>query len=113
MNFDQAKTILAANDLDVSVEIAKSGGLMQTVYGPSLDLEPYMRQRMQVLSQALAMVQETRVRNKLMDLGWVPPEEAGKLQHNIRVLTDALWKACGDDKAQVDAMIESQGVLLK
>lgn len=34
------------------------------------------------------------------------------LEHNVRVLTDALWKACGDDKAVVEAIIESQGELL-
>ena len=43
------------------------------------------------------------------ELGWVPPEEARKLQHNIRVLTDALWKACADDEGVVNATIESQG----
>lgn len=37
--------------------------------------------------------------------------EIKRLQHNNRVLTDALWKACGDDKAVVNATIESQGGL--
>lgn len=33
------------------------------------------------------------------------------LEHNIEVLTNALWKACGDDKQVVDDTIESQGTL--
>ena len=33
------------------------------------------------------------------------------LDHNNRVLTDALWKACGDDEETVNATIESQGEL--
>ncbi len=37
--------------------------------------------------------------------------ELERLQHNNRVLTDALWKACGDDEDQVNATIESQGEL--
>lgn len=37
--------------------------------------------------------------------------ELRRLDHNNRVLTDALWKACGDDEATVNATIESQGEL--
>ena len=37
--------------------------------------------------------------------------ELRRLDHNSRVLTDALWKACGDDEATVNATIESQGEL--
>ena len=33
------------------------------------------------------------------------------LEHNIEVLTNAIWKACGDDKQMVDDTIESQGTL--
>lgn len=33
------------------------------------------------------------------------------LEHNNRVLMDALWKACGDDEDVVNAYIESQGEL--
>lgn len=33
------------------------------------------------------------------------------LEHDIEVLTNALWKACGDDKQTVDDTIESQGTL--
>lgn len=33
------------------------------------------------------------------------------LEHNIEVLTNALWKACGDDRQVVDDTIESQGAL--
>lgn len=38
--------------------------------------------------------------------------EVVQLRHNNQVLTDALWKACGDDEAVVKATIESQGGLL-
>ncbi len=34
-----------------------------------------------------------------------------RLEHNNRVLMDALWKACGDDEECVNATIESQGEL--
>lgn len=37
--------------------------------------------------------------------------ENAKLKHNIHVLTDALWKSCGDDEETVNATIESQGEL--
>ena len=37
--------------------------------------------------------------------------ELRRLDHNNRVLTDALWKACGDDEETVNATIESQGEL--
>ena len=37
--------------------------------------------------------------------------ETERLRHNNRVLTDALWKACGDDDETVNATIESQGEL--
>lgn len=37
--------------------------------------------------------------------------EIARLKHNNQVLTDALWKACGDDEAAVNATIESQGEL--
>lgn len=40
-----------------------------------------------------------------------PLSEVERLQHNVRVLTDALWKACGDDEEVVNATIESQGEL--
>jgi hypothetical protein len=33
------------------------------------------------------------------------------LEHNIEVLTNALWKACGDDEQVVNDTIESQGAL--
>jgi hypothetical protein len=33
------------------------------------------------------------------------------LQHNNEVLTNALWKACGDDEQVVADTIESQGTL--
>ena len=33
------------------------------------------------------------------------------LQHNNEVLTNALWKACGDDEQVVTDTIESQGAL--
>ena len=34
-----------------------------------------------------------------------------RLEHNNRVLMDALWKACGDDEQVVNDTIESQGEL--
>jgi hypothetical protein len=37
--------------------------------------------------------------------------ELRRLHHNNLVLTNALWKACGDDKEVVDATISSQGEL--
>ena len=37
--------------------------------------------------------------------------ELRRLHHNNFVLTQALWKACGDDEDVVDATIESQGGL--
>jgi hypothetical protein len=36
---------------------------------------------------------------------------AANLQHNNEVLTNALWKACGDDEQVVNDTIESQGAL--
>jgi hypothetical protein len=36
---------------------------------------------------------------------------AANLQHNNEVLTNALWKACGDDEQVVNDTIESQGTL--
>lgn len=44
-------------------------------------------------------------------LGAKMAAELRRLDHNNRVLTDALWKACGDDEATVNATIESQGEL--
>ena len=38
-------------------------------------------------------------------------DELRRLHHNSLVLTDALWKACGDDEEVVNATIESQGEL--
>lgn len=37
--------------------------------------------------------------------------ELRRLEHNNRVPTDALWKACGDDEEVVNSTIESQGSL--
>ena len=37
--------------------------------------------------------------------------EIKRLEHNIEVLMDALFKACGDDAQVVEATIESQGGL--
>ena len=37
--------------------------------------------------------------------------ELRRLHHNNLVLTNALWKACGDDREVVNATIESQGEL--
>jgi hypothetical protein len=37
--------------------------------------------------------------------------EINRLEHNIEVLMDALFKACGDDAQVVEATIESQGEL--
>ena len=36
---------------------------------------------------------------------------AANLQHNNEVLTNAIWKACGDDEQVVTDTIESQGTL--
>ena len=36
-------------------------------------------------------------------------DELRRLHHNSLVLTNALWKACGDDEKVVNATIESQG----
>jgi hypothetical protein len=33
------------------------------------------------------------------------------LEHNIEVLTNAVWKACGDNEQVVNDTIESQGTL--
>jgi hypothetical protein len=38
-------------------------------------------------------------------------DEIKRLEHNIEVLMDALFKACGDDAQVVEATIESQGEL--
>jgi hypothetical protein len=37
--------------------------------------------------------------------------EINRLEHNIDVLMNALFKACGDDAQVVEATIESQGEL--
>lgn len=37
--------------------------------------------------------------------------ELRRLHHNNLVLTNALWKACGDDEEVVKETIESQGEL--
>ena len=37
--------------------------------------------------------------------------ELRRLHHNNQVLTDALWKACGDDEEAVNSTIASQGGL--
>ena len=37
--------------------------------------------------------------------------EIRRLNHNIEVLTNAIWKACGDDEQVVNDTIESQGTL--
>lgn len=37
--------------------------------------------------------------------------ELRRLHHNNLTLTNALWKACGDDREVVNATIESQGEL--
>jgi hypothetical protein len=37
--------------------------------------------------------------------------QVANLQHNNEVLTNALWKACGDDEQVVTDTIESQGTL--
>jgi hypothetical protein len=47
----------------------------------------------------------------LRDLLPVAAAELRRLHHNNLVLTDALWKACGDDEGVVNATIESQGEL--
>ena len=39
-------------------------------------------------------------------------EELRRLDHNVQVLTNALWKACGDNEYAVNTTIESQGKLL-
>ena len=53
----------------------------------------------------------------LLEMGslWPDREEAARelrrLHHNNQVLTDALWKACGDNEATVNSTIASQGEL--
>ena len=37
--------------------------------------------------------------------------QVANLQHNNEVLTNAVWKACGDDEQVVNDTIESQGTL--
>ena len=37
--------------------------------------------------------------------------QVANLQHNNEVLTNAIWKACGDDEQAVNDTIESQGAL--
>jgi hypothetical protein len=37
--------------------------------------------------------------------------QVGHLEHNNEVLTNAIWKACGDDEQVVTDTIESQGTL--
>lgn len=37
--------------------------------------------------------------------------QVANLKHNNEVLTNALWKACGDDEQVVNDTIESQGTL--
>jgi len=44
-------------------------------------------------------------------LGDSAAAELRRLHHNNLVLTNALWKACGDDGEVVNATIESQGEL--
>ena len=48
---------------------------------------------------------------ELMQL--VAAKEREAYEHDMRVLMDALWKACGDDEEVVNATIESQGTLIR
>ena len=41
----------------------------------------------------------------------VAAKERESYKHDMEVLTNALWKACGDDEEVVKATIESQGTL--
>lgn len=50
----------------------------------------------------------TYTRTQLIDYA---TQARADLEHNNRVLMDALWKACGDDEELVNAYIESQGEL--
>ena len=43
----------------------------------------------------------------------VATKEREACEHNMEVLMDALWKACGDDAEVVNATIESQGELTR
>jgi hypothetical protein len=51
------------------------------------------------------MIDELEQENKLLRA------RNERLEHNNRVLTNAVWKACGDDEQVVNDTIESQGTL--
>jgi hypothetical protein len=51
------------------------------------------------------MIDELEQENKLLRA------RNERLEHNNRVLTSAIWKACGDDEQVVTDTIESQGTL--
>ena len=43
----------------------------------------------------------------------VAAKEREAYEHDMEVLMNALWKACGDDEEVVNATIESQGTLTR
>ena len=44
---------------------------------------------------------------------WAMKQEREAYEHDMEVLMNALWKACGDDEEVVNATIESQGTLTR
>lgn len=89
---DEARAALAAEIEKVEAENAR------------LQQQVAQLKRVDALGEAMFNVQ---LRTDLSEL----EAENAKLKHNVHVLTDALWKSCGDDEETVNATIDSQGEL--
>ena len=57
------------------------------------------------------MLQEKKALEAFAKL--VAAKEREAYEHDMEVLMNALWKACGDDEEVVNATIESQGTLTR
>jgi hypothetical protein len=52
---------------------------------------------------------------RMCEIAWANGayKEREAYEHDMEVLMNALWKACGDDEEVVNATIESQGTLTR
>jgi len=70
----------------------------------------------------IEMAREAGIRDCICNGKWgclerfanlVAAKEREAYEHDMEVLMNALWKACGDDEEVVNATIESQGELTR
>ena len=92
------------------IRMAREAGMPLGIRLVNSSTEPCVSVELERFAKLVAAAERNACETAVEDIARTAAE-LRRLHHNNLVLTNALWKACGDDREVVNATIESQGEL--